>query len=138
MRLGLYSNKQAFYKKETRKIVQILKRHKTDFEVYTNLKKAKCDILIVVGGDGTILRAVMEMNKQIPILGVSKGIKFLTEIEFDEFEDSLKKILKRKYKIEEGMRLECEINGMDIPNALNDIVITSSKGGASFTISSLM
>lgn len=129
MLFGLYSNKQSFYKNETKKIIKILKKNRVEFEVYTNLKKAKCDILIVVGGDGTILRAVMEMKKQIPILGVSKGIKFLTEIEFDEFEDSLKKILKRKYKIDEGMRLECEIDGMDIPKALNEIVITSSKGG---------
>ena len=104
MKLGVYSNKQSFYKNETRKIVKILKKSKVEFEVFASLKRSKCDILIVVGGDGTILRAVMEMKKQIPILGVSKGQKFLTEIEFNEFEESLKKVLKRKYKIEEGMR----------------------------------
>ena len=129
MKLGVYSNKQSFYKNETRKIVKILKKSKVEFEVFASLKRSKCDILIVVGGDGTILRAVMEMKKQIPILGVSKGQKFLTEIEFDEFEESLKKVLKRKYKIEEGMRLECEVDGMEMPMALNDIVIISSKGG---------
>ena len=122
MKLGLFSNIEPLYKNESKKIIEILKKYNLEFEVYNSLKKVNCDILIVVGGDGTILKAVRELKKQIPILGVSKGVKFLTEIEFDEFEISLKKLLKREYKIEERMRLACEIDGLKLPNALNDIV----------------
>jgi len=129
MKLGIFSSLEPLYKNETKKIIEILKKHSLEFEVYNNVKKVKCDILIVVGGDGTILKVVRELKKQVPILGVSRGVKFLTEIEFDEFEVSLKKLLKRDYKIEERMRLTCEINGLKLSNALNDIVVTNSKGG---------
>jgi len=129
MNLGIFINKEPLYKNEAKKIIEILKKHNLNFEVYKNLKKAKCDILIVVGGDGTILKVVRELRKQIPILGISKGVKFLTEIKFDEFEASLKKLLKRDYKIEERMRLACNINELKIPNALNEIVVTTTKGG---------
>jgi len=129
MKLGVFSNLEPLYKNETKKIVEILKRNKLEFEVYSNAKKASCDVLIVVGGDGTILKVVRELKRQTPILGVSKGVKFLTEIEFDDFEISLKRLLKRDYKIEERMRLTCEVDGLKLPNALNDVVITTSKGG---------
>lgn len=129
MKLGIFSNIEPFYKNETKKIIEILRKYNLEFEVYNNIKKVNCDILIVAGGDGTILKVVRELKKQIPILGISKGVKFLTEIEFDEFEISLKKLLKRDYKIEERMRLACEIDGLKPPNALNEIVITTSKGG---------
>jgi len=129
MNLGVFSNNEPLYKNEAKKIIEILKKHNLKFEFYKNLEKTKCDILIVVGGDGTILKVVRELNRQVPIVGVSKGVKFLTEIEFDEFEMSLKKLLKREYKIEERMRLACEIDGLKIPNALNEIVVTTSKGG---------
>jgi len=129
MKIGLFSNMEPLYKNEAKKIIEVLKRYNLDFEVYEKVKKARCDVLIVVGGDGTILKVVRELKKQIPILGVSKGVKFLTEIEFDEFESSLKKLLKKDYKIEERMRLACEINELKLPNVLNDIVVTTSKGG---------
>jgi NAD+ kinase len=129
MKLGLFSNIEPLYKKEAKRIIEILKKHNLEFEVYNNLKKANCDVLIVVGGDGTILKVVRELKRQIPILGVSKGVRFLTEIESDELEISLKKLLKRDYKIEERMRLTCEVDGVKMPNALNDIVVTTSKGG---------
>jgi len=129
MILGVFSNNEPLYKSEARKIIEILKKQKIKFEVYNNVKKAKCDILIVVGGDGTILKVVRELKRQIPILGVSKGVKFLTEIEFGEFEILLKRLLKRDYKIEERIRLACEVDGLKMPNVLNEIVVTTSKGG---------
>jgi NAD+ kinase len=129
MKLGVFTNPQPIYKNESKRIIDILKRQKLDYEFYSSPKKVRCDILIVIGGDGTVLKVVRELKKQVPILGVSKGIKFLTEIEFENFEEALAKILKREYKIEERMRLTCEIDGLKLPNALNDIVITNSKGG---------
>jgi NAD+ kinase len=129
MKLGLFSNLEPLYRNETKKIIEILKKYNVEFEIFNSVKKTKCDILIVIGGDGTVLKVVRELKKQIPILGVSKEGRFLPEIEFDEFEISLKKLLKREYKIEERMRLTCEVDGLKLPSALNDIVITNSKGG---------
>ena len=129
MKLGLFSNNEPIYQNETKKVIEILKNRNLDFEIFKSVKKAKCDILIVVGGDGTILKVVRELRRQIPILGISKGVRFLTEIETDELEFSLKKLLKREYKIEERMRLVCEVDGLKLPHALNDIVLTTSKGG---------
>ena len=60
MKFGMFVNPQPFYKKEAKRMVEFLKCRKIDYEVYRSVRKARCDILIVVGGDGTILRAVMD------------------------------------------------------------------------------
>lgn len=117
------------FKKETKKIISLLKKHSFEVETVKNLEKVKADILIVIGSDSDILAAVKGMKKQIPILGIGKGKKFLMEIEIDEFEIFLEKILKKDYYVEKRMRLKCEIDEIKTPLSLNDVVITTSKGG---------
>ena len=86
-----------------------------------------CDLLIVLGGDGTILSALDHaMPYNIPILGVNLGrLGFLTEIETSELNDDLiKRVLARDYTLD--IRPTLCIEGLDAERyfALNDIVIT--------------
>lgn len=64
-----------------------------DFPIYTN--EGDIDLLLVAGGDGTILRTIREMKDfSIPILSVNKGtIGFLAEISMNEAEDMIPKLL---------------------------------------------
>lgn len=66
------------------------------------------DLLVIIGGDGTILRTVREMGDfATPILSVNKGtIGFLAEIVLDEAEHLLPKLLAGKGTVEERRLLE--------------------------------
>ena len=65
----------------------------TDHPEYKN--EDEIDLLLVIGGDGTILRAVRELSDcNIPILSVNKGrVGFLAETEFDEAADLIPKFI---------------------------------------------
>lgn len=90
-------------------------------EIVTEAEAA--DAMIVLGGDGTLLRAVHE-HPRLPVLGINLGtLGFLTEFEANDRE-SIKKIADGDYILEERMLLEASVNGGESFPALNDIVIT--------------
>src|SRR5512136_378046 len=52
--------------------------------------RARPDLAIIIGGDGTILRTVQDMELQVPIIGINWGeVGFLTDLEPEEAEDVL-------------------------------------------------
>lgn len=84
------------------------------------------DLLLVLGGDGTILRTARLMDEnQIPILGIRFGrLGFLAELSGKTFKTELKAILAGKYRIDERMVLESKIQPSgDIYYAVNDVVV---------------
>jgi NAD+ kinase len=89
------------------------------------------DILISLGGDGTLLGTAREIFKyDIPILGVNIGnLGFLTEVEVSDFDYAIKCIKSKDYKIEERTMLDCTVESNERNKqyiCLNDIVL--SKG----------
>ena len=88
-----------------------------------------CDIVIAVGGDGTIINAAKyACAEDRPILGVNFGrIGFVAQLEPSEL-FKLKAIINGKYKTEKRMMLKAEIitaNGeKSVYYALNDVVIS--------------
>ena len=89
------------------------------------------DALVVLGGDGTFLRAVRAVAEvDVPILGINLGkIGFLSKAEAGELEDVLAKIVAGEFTIDERMALEGRIlrdgHALDALRhvALNDIVV---------------
>ena len=89
------------------------------------------DILVVLGGDGTLLRAaraVVEVD--VPLLGVNLGkIGFLSKVEANELEVVLAKLKAGEYALDERMALEARIypggrqTSAEPHHALNDVVI---------------
>ncbi len=92
------------------------------------------DAMIILGGDGTILQEATDCAiRSIPVLGINLGkIGFLTEIEEENLEEALDKLLTEDYRIEERMLLNFEIHkdGTCIytNHALNDVVVSKSAG----------
>ncbi|MHB8985488.1 MAG: NAD(+)/NADH kinase, partial [Eubacteriales bacterium] len=90
----------------------------------------KIDYVIVLGGDGTILRAARKIAaSSTPIIGVNFGhLGFLTEIDVPDLLPALEKILSGQYYIDERMMLEARLfrKGKIIGHSvgLNDAVIT--------------
>jgi|ERR1035437_2607572 NAD+ kinase len=75
----------------------------------------ECDLIFSIGGDGTFLSAVHEhYAKDVPIIGVNLGsIGFLTEIQPNQFEDSLDRILMGKYIVENRIQLQVAVKDKD-------------------------
>ncbi len=92
------------------------------------------DMIIVLGGDGTVLQAAREAWKSdIPIVGVNLGkLGFLTEIEPSKLEESLDRLVKGDFFTEKRMMLCGEVvkkSGEKIVSrSLNDIVISRYGG----------
>ena len=89
--------------------------------------------MIVLGGDGTMLRASMEtgFTMQGPMVGINLGtLGFLAEIEnsSSNIERSLEKLLSDDFRIEKRMLLEGSINGSDKICSLNDVVLARKEG----------
>ena len=71
-----------------------------DFPMFTDC--SSLDLLLVIGGDGTILRAVRDLSPNCPILSIHYGtIGFLSELTFDEAPDLLPKFLNGEGVAEE-------------------------------------
>ncbi|MPQ42750.1 NAD(+)/NADH kinase [Clostridium tarantellae] len=86
------------------------------------------DLLIVLGGDGTLLGVAREFSHIIkaPILGVNIGnLGFISSIESNELDKALLKIKENDYKVEKRMMLQCNIKGTEFfkSKALNDMVL---------------
>lgn len=94
--------------------------------------KNNCDLIIVVGGDGSLLTAArIAVDQDIPVVGVNRGtLGFLTDINPDEIE-SLGKILAGKYKEEPrfllDVRMQHEDHIITKDIALNDVVLLPSE-----------
>jgi len=73
-------------------------------------EKQNIDLLVVIGGDGTVLRSIREMkNFSVPILSVNRGtVGFLAEIELKEAEHILPDLLAGKGILEERSLLSIE------------------------------
>jgi NAD+ kinase len=89
------------------------------------------DIVVVLGGDGTFLRAARAVARvDVPILGVNLGkVGFLSKVEAGELENVLAQLAAGHYRLDERMALEAQILPAGRPaegfihTALNDVVI---------------
>lgn len=92
----------------------------------------KVDLLIVLGGDGTLLSAARALHGHpVPILAVNFGaLGFLTSVTLDELYPVLEQTLAGNQSITERMMLEAAVshNGVESERhgALNDAVVTKS------------
>ncbi len=92
------------------------------------LEEMKADIIIAVGGDGTILRTQRFISsKKIPLLGINMGtVGFLTEIDPENTFKSLEQVLDKDYIKETRTQLQIEHNQKQ-HTALNEVVIMTRK-----------
>ena len=124
-----------------RRVLSVLKSKGVSYSVDENLSDtfgerehmdrisfSDCEMLIVLGGDGTILRALdYAIPGDLPILGVNIGrLGFLCEVERDDVEEDLCRVLDGGYAVDERMTM-C-IDGFDEQRffALNEVVIDRS------------
>ncbi|MHB8052782.1 MAG: NAD(+)/NADH kinase [Methanoregula sp.] len=91
------------------------------------LAGAKADAVIVVGGDGTILRTVQQMDQPAPLLGINWGeVGFLADLEPDEALAFIR-TLPAGFSIEERMRILLRKDGKNLGIALNEALIVTTR-----------
>lgn len=124
------------------KIVNKIKNGYKDVEIRVykdsigleNEETKDLEVAIVLGGDGTILKAAKHLVKyNVPILGVNIGnLGFLTEIESSNFIFAIESYFENKYYIEERNMVQCTIEYKGDRKdfyGLNDVVVTKGTIG---------
>lgn len=93
----------------------------------TTVEKMKTDLIVTIGGDGTILRTCLQLLKpEPPILAVNMGARgFLAEVAPKDAMKALDLTLKGNYELEQTMKLASHLGKMRLPDALNEVSITS-------------
>jgi len=88
------------------------------------------DVVVVLGGDGTILRALQRaLGTGTPVVGVNFGsVGFLTTMSADQLEDGLARVFAGDYVVVELPTLEADLGG-ERHVAVNDVVAASSVIG---------
>ncbi len=97
---------------------------------------AQTDLALVLGGDGTMLRALQRLlGTGVAAIGVNFGrVGFLTSFGPDELEDGLRRVLDGEFRVVELPTLEVELDGRR-EVAVNDVVAASSILGRMVEIS---
>ena len=105
-----------------------------DIDIYRS-KFKDTQLIITLGGDGTILRVARSISSfEIPILGINLGrVGFMTEIPYSDSLEILAEVLKdvNKFRIEKRLMLKAigiSNNQKFELNALNDIVLGHQSG----------
>lgn len=94
----------------------------------------KFDLIIVFGGDGTILRTFSNW-KDAPFLGVNCGrVGFLTEITPEQIYEALAKIDNNEFSYETHRAISVYSNQCSSTSAINDIVVAPDKNGGVITL----
>ncbi len=89
------------------------------------------DLVVVLGGDGAILRACRQMGaNQLPILGVNLGrLGFLADVSPSEFREFFPQIQNREYQVVQHLMFECRLarceGTVETYLGLNEVVVSS-------------
>ncbi len=88
----------------------------------------RVDLIVTVGGDGTVLKAVREMPEaDIPILGVNRGRRgYLTEVDPSEFDEALARWSRGDFQLEKQWKLSAFREDKLLGEGLNEALMTPS------------
>ena len=91
---------------------------------------AEADLVIALGGDGTMLRALRAtLGTETPVFGINYGrVGFLTSAEGEELEQALEQVRRGEYRVVGLCTLAVQAKG-SAHAAVNDVVVTSSRPG---------
>jgi NAD+ kinase len=88
---------------------------------------ADASVVIVVGGDGTILRTIQQMDRPVPVLGINWGeVGFLADLEPYEALEYVQK-LAFGFSVEARMRISLSNGSTFLGNALNEALIVTTR-----------
>lgn len=92
---------------------------------------AGLDLLVSIGGDGSMLRAVEAVSTDsVPVLGVNAGtLGYLSAVEAGQMRGAIKRFLAGAYRIENRMRVAAECDDGHSALALNEVIVEKRDPG---------
>jgi NAD+ kinase len=91
------------------------------------MREEGVELIISVGGDGTVLRNIAKMKDPLPILGINMGtLGFLVDVEPEDALETIEEVLYG-FSYTERMRVDVFLNGEMLETATNEIAIMSAK-----------
>lgn len=133
MKFGITANPEiATALKAARTIVALLeKKHEVALETElakalgrkgTAIERMRAEVVLAIGGDGTVLRALQRTNAKV--LGINSGsLGFLTEVTADEFPAALKRLERGDFAVEERLKVRVTVDGRPLPDCANEAVV---------------
>ncbi len=90
------------------------------------LAHMKADVMLAIGGDGTILRALQLSDAMV--LGINSGsLGFLAEVYAEEAPAYLDRVARGDYKVEERLRLKVTVDGQRLFDCTNEAVVHTAN-----------
>lgn len=139
----LEKNADAYIETE---FFNLIKKESPNFDDYKSFKTfdtldKSFDFLVSVGGDGTILRAIIFVkDMDIPIIGINTGrLGFLATIQVNQIENAIQNIIDGKYKISERSLLSVETSPKNdqissLNFALNEVAVSRKNTTSMITV----
>ncbi len=85
------------------------------------------ELIVSVGGDGTVLRNISRMADPLPVLGINMGnVGFLVDVDPSDTIETIEQVLKG-FSFNERSRLSVSLNGERLPPATNEVVLTTAR-----------
>ncbi len=92
-----------------------------------SMREKGVELIVSVGGDGTVLRNVAKMKDPLPVLGINMGtLGFLVDVEPRDAIETIEEVLYG-FSYLERMRVDVFLNGEMLETATNEIAIMSAK-----------
>ncbi len=109
------------------------------FHDHEGLKEENPDLLLSIGGDGTILDAItLVRNLPIPILGINTGrLGFLSSVAREEISTTVKHVINKEYEVEERSVLQIVKPTSLFPDynfALNELSVLKKESSSMITV----
>jgi NAD+ kinase len=135
MRIFVLGNAhRAGVKEEAARLLPFLHQH-CEIAVFDllqehDLSAHEADLALVLGGDGAILRAALQMGyRQVPVLGVNLGrLGFLADLGADELQTCFPAIVRGEFRVSRHMMFECIVETPQERRTLlglNEVVLRS-------------
>lgn len=103
----------------------------------TPIEKMAVDLVLAVGGDGTVMHTAQKVG-ETPILGVKVGaLGFLCETTPETVRDALERVLSGRFYLEHKTKLKVKYKDMNLPDVLNEVLVTTSKPSKILSLSVL-
>jgi len=90
------------------------------------LAHMQADVVLAIGGDGTILRALQLSDAKV--LGINAGsLGFLADVDASEADHYLERVARGDYRVEERMRLKVTVDGQRMFDCTNEAVVHTAQ-----------
>ncbi len=92
-----------------------------------SMRSAGAELVLSIGGDGTVLRNISKMEDPLPVLGINMGtLGFLVDVQPGEAISAIENVLEG-FTYTERSRLGVLFNGKPLPPATNEVVFITAR-----------